>query len=178
MATVGEKAREIVYQEIGNKRILADMAGNNRYIAVTEDIVYVGSVGAVSGSLFGKKVKRYPIDAITSVDVRKALLTVELEIVMAGASESGRILQSLMDRSQNENITFFPRGKYEDVQHLAGLILDIQQQHKSKKTQPMQVFETRLSIPEQIKQLASLKDTGIISNEEFEAKKKELLSRM
>jgi hypothetical protein len=35
-----------------------------------------------------------------------------------------------------------------------------------------------LSIPEQIKKIAELRDMGILSPEEFEAKKKELLSRM
>jgi Short C-terminal domain len=34
------------------------------------------------------------------------------------------------------------------------------------------------SIPEQIKKIAELRDMGILSNEEFEAKKKELLGRM
>jgi hypothetical protein len=34
------------------------------------------------------------------------------------------------------------------------------------------------SIPEQIKKLAELKEAGILSQEEFEAKKSELLSRM
>jgi hypothetical protein len=34
------------------------------------------------------------------------------------------------------------------------------------------------SIPEQIKKIAELRDMGILSNEEFEAKKNELLSRM
>jgi hypothetical protein len=35
-----------------------------------------------------------------------------------------------------------------------------------------------VSIPEQISQLASLRDQGILSSEEFEAKKKDLLNRM
>ena len=35
-----------------------------------------------------------------------------------------------------------------------------------------------LSIPEQIKKLADLRDMGVLTPEEFEAKKKELLSRM
>jgi hypothetical protein len=35
-----------------------------------------------------------------------------------------------------------------------------------------------VNIPEQISQLASLRDQGILSSEEFEAKKKDLLNRM
>lgn len=35
-----------------------------------------------------------------------------------------------------------------------------------------------LDIPDQIRKLAKLKDDGIISSEEFEAKKAELLSRL
>jgi hypothetical protein len=34
------------------------------------------------------------------------------------------------------------------------------------------------SIPDQIKQLADLRDQGIVTNEEFEAKKADLLARM
>lgn len=179
MATAGQKARELTLAEIGNRRVVAEVSGNNRYIVATDDIVFVGSTGISSGSFFGKKVKRYPIDAITSVDVRRALLTVELEIVMAGSFEAGNTLQGFTTRAQNENITMFQKSQYEEVQRIANLILEIQQWRKANLNKPqVQVVETKSSIPEQIKQLAELKDAGILSVQEFEEKKKDLLSRL
>jgi hypothetical protein len=38
--------------------------------------------------------------------------------------------------------------------------------------------KTTESIPDQIKKLAELRDAGILSGEEFESKKKELLARL
>jgi uncharacterized 2Fe-2S/4Fe-4S cluster protein (DUF4445 family) len=47
-----------------------------------------------------------------------------------------------------------------------------------KAQQPQTVQPNSPDIPSQISKLAELKNQGIISTEEFEAKKKELLSRM
>lgn len=179
MATIGEKARELTRAEIGNRRVVAEISGNNRYIIISDDIVFVGSKGIASGSFFGTKVKRYPIDTITSIDVRKALLTVELEIVMPGAFEAGNTRQGISSRATNENITMFKKNQYEDVQRIANLIFEIQQWRKENQNKPQaQVIEKKSTIPEQIKQLAELRDDGILSFEEFEEKKKELLSRL
>jgi len=175
----GGKAREITYAETGNRKIISEIAGNNRHIIVTEDTVFVGSAGISSGSWFGKKVKRYPIDSITSVDVRKALLTVELEIVMSGGSEMRDTGTGFMDRAKNENITMFQKSQYNEVQQIAALILDLRHRKKSvANNQPIRPSDSASSIPKQIKELAELRDAGILTSEEFEEKKKELLSRM
>jgi hypothetical protein len=175
----GGKARDITYAEIGNKKIISEIAGNNRHIIVTEDTVFVGSSGISSGSWFGKKVKRYPIDSITSVDVRKALLTVELELVMGGGSEMRDIGSGFMDRARNENITMFQKSQYNEVQQIATLILDLRHKRKAQaNNQPTRPSDSTNSIPKQIKELAELRDAGIITPEEFEEKKKELLRRM
>lgn len=179
IATVGDKARDITHAEIGNRRVVDEIGGNNRYVLVTDDIVFVGSIGISSGSFFGEKVKRYPIDAITSVDVRKAMLTVELEIVMAGAVESSNTLQSFLKRSKNENITMFQKTQHEEVKRIANKILEIQQLRKVNFNKPQApVIEPKSLIPEQIRQLAELKNAGILSHEEFEEKKKDLLHRL
>jgi len=172
--TEGEKAKELVHDEIGNYETVVEIAGNNRYIAVTEDTVYVGSIGIASGSFFGKKVKKYPLDTITTVDVRKALLTVELELVTAGSVESGTV-QGLMSRAQNENITMFAKARYEEVQQFANRILSLRRElvRGSAHSQGPTV-----SIPDQIEQLAGLREKGILTEEEFLAKKQELLQRL
>jgi len=179
MATSGEKAQTVTRAEVGNRKVIAEIAGNNRYIIVTEDIVFVGSVGIASGSFGGSKVKRYPIDSITSVDVRESSLIVEFEIIFSGGSETGSTNASFMSRANNENITGFKKELYRDVQNLATVILDLKQLRKSQSfASPSQASTPSASIPEQIKQLAELRDAGILTNDEFEEKKKSLLSKM
>ena len=172
--TEGDKAKGIVHDEIRNGEIVVEIAGNNRYIAVTKDTVYVGSVGILSGSFFGKKVKKYPLDTISSVDVRKALLTVELELVTAGSVESGTT-QGFMSRAQNENITVFAKGMYDEVQQVANRILSLRRELIGKDRQSEQSAD---SIPDQIEQLAGLRDKGILTKEEFQSKKQDLLDRL
>ena len=172
--TEGDKAKGIVHGEIGNQMIVVEIAGNNRYLAVTEDTVYVGSIGIASGSFFGKKVKKYPLDTISSVDVRKALLTVELELVTAGSVESGTT-QGFMSRAQNENITVFAKGLYDEVQDVANRILSLRRELIDKGRQSE---KSTASIPDQIEQLAGLRDKGILTDEEFQTKKQELLDRL
>ena len=178
MASAGEKARPIVYNAVGNHPVVAELAGNNRYIAVTEDAVYVCSTGISSGTCGGQRLKHYPVDSITSVDIRSAFMTVELEIVLSGGHESERTNAGFMDRTRNENITMFSKGQLQQVQHLARVILDLQQWRRRQMRQLQVINQPPPSIPELIKQLAELKAAGAISEEEFERKKSELLNRM
>ena len=168
MVRAGEKARAIVYDALGDREIIDEIAGNNRYIAVTDDTVYVGS-------WFGKGVRMYPLDAISSVNVRKALLTVELEIAMVGSVGAAKTPVGLADRAQNENITMFQKNQYDRVKEIANLILEFRRKPRNVRAQQTHTVQ---SIPDQIKQLADLRESGVLSDEEFQRKKKELLSRM
>ncbi len=60
------------------------------------------------------------------------------------------------------------------MQKLADYILGLRQATKDKSRPQKEIG----NIPAQIQQLAQLKQNGIISETEFEAKKSELLSRM
>jgi hypothetical protein len=57
--------------------------------------------------------------------------------------------------------------------------LDLRHKRKAQaNNQPTRPSDSTNSIPKQIKELAELRDAGIITPEEFEEKKKELLRRM
>jgi hypothetical protein len=57
-------------------------------------------------------------------------------------------------------------------------VVDVINQRRSVAQVLYLSFPSSSPIPEQIKQLASLRDAGILTNEEFEKKKAELLARM
>ena len=171
---MSSQGRTIVYDEIGYEtEIVVEISGNNRYIVVTRDTIYVGSAGLeATGAFFGKKVKKYPLDTISSVEVLKAMFTVELELVTAGSVESNNA--GHLARKLNENITSFPSSRYDEVQAVANTILELRRGLVSSASATV----SGQSIPEQLEQLAGLLEKGILSEDEFQSKKTELLSRM
>jgi hypothetical protein len=173
--TIGEKAAQITLAEAGSKQILFQTAGNNRYLVITGDTIYVGSIGISSGSFGGKSVKRYPIDLITSVDVRQSTFIVELEILVSGSQGTSKVNASFTDRTQNENVTAFAKKRYNEVQQIADYILQLRQNLKNQAAPHQQ---QPANIPAQIQQLAELKQQGVISEADFEYKKAELLKRI
>jgi uncharacterized membrane protein YdbT with pleckstrin-like domain len=77
------------------------------------------------------------------------------------------------------------QSKFNNVRHPDGVQQEVYRQmeaydrKKASWSAPqVQAPAAQASIPEQLDQLASLRDRGVISAEEFEAKKAELLSRM
>jgi hypothetical protein len=61
---------------------------------------------------------------------------------------------------------------------IADVILSQRKKLKSSPSPVQSEARTAISIPEQIKQLGTLRDSGLVTAEEFETKKRELLSRM
>jgi hypothetical protein len=154
-------ARKMIQQQIGARTVLEELSGvTQTHITVTEDTVYICE------AIFGR-VKTYPIDSISAVEVENIGVDTRLKIVMPGA----------VDRNNKENsirFSYFDIPK-ERVQKVANTILEQRTKLKRGESPPANPDQ---SIPSLLKQLAALKESGVLSNEEFEAKKKELLSRM
>lgn len=172
MGIFGPSAKELALQALSGTPAIG-MMGNNRYVAYTDDEVVVATVGISSGSFFGKKVKRYPIDQISAIDVRRSLLIVEFEIVMAGAREV-QSFASFMSRASNENLTAFPRTQFEAVQRFASDILQV----KRRRSRPTPALAAGSHIADDIRRLAELRDAGLLTDTEFSVKKAELLKRL
>lgn len=109
--------RALLLQQIDAKAIIDEEMGNDRYLALTGDTVYFVSIGISSGAFFGKKVKAFSIEDITSVDVSKKLLASYLEITAAGMGGDSSATAYYTER--NENRVFFPNEKYSRFQSIA-----------------------------------------------------------
>jgi hypothetical protein len=164
---ISDFAQRAAYKELGDQVIEAELKGSGSYVVVTEQTVFVGFGDSWSGE---RAIKRYPIDSISAVNLKKGLFT-ELEIVMPGAVEGGKKLE---DRIRFET----SKTPYEEVKRIADLILELRNKMKAPpQVQPAPTQPTQ-SVPELIQQLAALRDAGVITNEEFEQKKKDLLNRL
>lgn len=164
---IGDFAQRAAYKEIGDQIIEAELKGSGCYVVVTEKIVFVGFGDNWGGE---RGVKRYPIDSISAVNIKRGLFT-ELEIIMPGAVEGAKKAADQIRFEQTKT-------PYEEVKKIADLILELREKAKAPALPPSPPVPPGQSVPELLTQLASLRDAGVITGEEFERKKKELLDKL
>lgn len=108
----------------------------------------------------------------------KKLTGYDLEVFPYSTISSIEMSKGLM----GHKITFFASGnkatvKWISDKNIQAFVSEIKNRI-GKKEEARVVAETTIDVPDQIKKLSELKDQGILSEEEFEGKKKELLSKM
>lgn len=146
-------------------------------LVVTDKKVLVAKAGFSSGALFGQKAKSFPFKQITSVEYSCGLTAGRIQITTAGTVESSSghrkgVLDSVADTFQAENVVTFPSQKKLVFQKAAALIRQmLDEQHEAPTTATPDILE-------QIKKLAELKESGILTEDEFNNKKAELLKKL
>ena len=159
------KHKKLLLEQINENEIIDEEMGNDRFVAITNDTIYFVSIGVSSGFFFGKKVKSYPINSITSVDVGKKMMAGYMELTAAGMGGGSFAGAGYM--VMNENRIFFQKNKFKRFQEIANKIRELMK----NKGNPVNTN----NLAGEIGQLHSLMKKGILSKKEFEAKKKQLL---
>lgn len=161
------KHRKLLLEQVNEKDIIDEENGNDRYVALTKDTLYFVSIGVSTGSFFGKKIKAFPIESITSVDIGKKILASYMEITAAGMG--GNTFAGAHYGSMNENRVFFKNSKLKRFQEIAEKIRAYMKKLKGHSSGD--------SAADEIEKLHSLMKRGIISQKEFEQKKNKLLGQ-
>lgn len=109
--------------------------------------------------------KSIPIKSITAIQIKAPRLTTGyIQFAYSGASESKG---GIMDAVKDENtITFSSKKDLEQAKKLKAYIESLQNESSQPTTQ---------SSADEILKFKELLDAGVISEEEFEAKKKQIL---
>lgn len=138
-------------------------------VVVTNERVIILKAGFASGALVGKKASSYYYHQITSIEISYALTVGRLEISVAGASKSPGM--DFADARKLENVVNFYK---KDKPKFEAAARKIRELVKNSQT-PTQTPAQQTDVVEEIRKLASLRDDGLITDEEFEAKKKQIL---
>jgi len=141
------------------------------YIKVTDKTITISRKGLVNLSTHGLKGdKTIPIKNITSVQLKKpGALTNDGYIqfgVLGGVESKG----GLFSATQDENTIMFTKAYYDDMLELKEYIESYEDNIKTAGN-----TQNEKSPAEKVKELKELLDLGILTQEEFDAKKKELL---
>ena len=169
-----------------NEIVHAALNGNpGEALIVTEERIIIIKAGFSSGAMFGQKAKSFLFEHITTVEVSCGLIEGRIQVTTPGTIESAHgwrqifPLNASIDANQAENVVTFTRDQKNKFQVAAEIIRNI----ISLKKKPQQILQQQIiqqteSLPDMLKKIAELKELGIISEEEYQAKKKSLLERM
>lgn len=185
---IGKLGEELAKTLQPNETVLAaTQTAVAALIATDQRVIIIKLAASLLPFFSNSTTSSYAYQQITSVDIRKQLLGGYVEItgggVGAGGGWSGKKYASVKERDSAPNTYVFSKigdGETKTQQVVNAIREQITLSHLPKTTvaQAAPVNQPVPDIAEQIKKLASLHDAGILTDEEFEAKKAELLSRM
>lgn len=145
-------------------------------MVVTTDRVLIVKGGSAAQAMFGQKVKSFQYDVISSVEVSAGAIFGRIQITVPGAWEgSGR--SSLSNTAQMENVVQINRPMLAQAREIANVI----EQRMAEARRPTVVVAAApapapVSLSDELMKLASLRDAGVLTSEEFEAAKARLLN--
>jgi hypothetical protein len=122
-------------------------------------------------------IEDFPYKGITSVKLHKGVFSSEIRLRIPGLTETSRLPGALKwGRRDEGEIAALPKGKAEQLVRIIkdGIAGRLPGQTRPSKKGPAEVVGPL----EQIKKLAELKEAGIISETEFQDKKKKLLEKI
>lgn len=153
--------------------------GVGGYCAFDGHFLTVQHVGALGRLSVGKGVKRLPLGSITAVQIKPAgpIMSGYIQFTLPGSNERrSEFGKQTFDAAGDENSIVFVRDQ--EAAFLA--FRDALEQAIAARHSPVAAAApaSAPTVLDQIAQLAGLRDAGVLTTEEFDAKKTELLNRL
>jgi hypothetical protein len=150
-------------------RVICEVAGNGGQIQLTATSIRIRRKGLAALFAHGLKGdKEILIRDLSAIQFRDANLLTSgyIQFAFRGGSEAhGGILQATSD----ENTVMFSRSKQRDFEQFRDAV-------RRKMTPPAVSNSPKRSSLDELEQLAALLKQGVVTAQEFEAKKKQLLA--
>ena len=113
----------------------------------------------------------FTINDIKSIEWKPKTTFTEKPNIYFNVTGHGKKTDMFGNRSNDPYCFYFEKKQIEEMTEIYNYIMD-------KKSNPQTNSGSQDDIPTKIKKLSELKDSGIISQEEFDIKKKELLEKL
>jgi hypothetical protein len=147
-------------------------------LSVEGDFVVIRRKGALAKMNYGwtRGEKRIPIRAINAVQMKRpGVSNGYIQFTLGGGAESTK---GLMAATKDENSVIFRKRSLREFEAIRHYVEEQIGRASPPGAAPPPPVTPRADIPEQLRKLAELRDAGVITHEEFDAKKTDLLSRM
>lgn len=166
----GAAGKELQQALLPGEQVLAWASGKGgSHLIATDQRALIIKAGIATGQFFGRKVNAYPYSQLTSVELQTGLFDGYVQLSAGGAQ--GRTLGSRVQQMQADNSCAFNKGDEKAFR----AVVDIMRQRVHQAQQPQSALGS--SVPEQLAQLGQLRAQGILTEQEFEQAKADLLGR-
>jgi hypothetical protein len=163
-----------------SETVLVAQPGENAALVATNRRILICKWGLTSGAMFGSQVNSWDLAHVTGIEYRKGMTTKAIVVQTAGAqvvTKFGRMDKGPMSVWEASNALFVSDGTGEaTATALRQMIAD---HHRvgmpTGAPTSTAAGESSEDSVEQIRKFAALRDEGLISEEEFQAKKKSIL---
>jgi hypothetical protein len=176
MQPLGKKEQQFIHRNLApGERVLGQVIGNfGQTIVATDHKVMVVKTGMMAGQTFGGKVTTFDYRNIAGVEERKGFAQGEFVLINPSMQATqGNRLKDKQAVNQSPNGVVFSSV---NVKHFDAFAAKIREQ-VANVTAPTSAPAPQ-SIADQIRQLADLHSAGVLTDDEFNSKKAELLARM
>jgi len=166
-----KEAKQLLASLNTDEQVLGQLVGvRDQVVVATDRRVLILKHGAATGTAFGSKTTSYSYEQLTSVEVRTGLAGCILEVSAAGVAVAagGRVANAVAP-----NAVTFAKKQLPDVHAMAN---KIRERINPGAVAPVAV--EAIDPLDQLPRLAALKDAGVLTDEEFAAKKTEILARL
>jgi Short C-terminal domain len=163
----------------GEQVELYAQGNSDQTVVLTDRHVFILKTGFMAGQSFGGKATSFAYGQITAVEVRVSMMSGIFEIRAAGMSATDISYYGNSKDSAYKAPNAIPINK-----NRAALFQDVAKRIRERidathsAQAPSAASPPPADIPGQLRQLAELRDAGVVTPEEFASKKSELLARM
>jgi hypothetical protein len=167
MEPLGARVDDLLKRDMApGERVLGQVIGSHgQAVVATDRKVLVVRTGMMTGQTFGGKATSFDYRNLVGVEVRTGWAMGEFEIVDSKESPNGLVFNN------------------QDARHFDAMAAKIREMTGAAHSagtavRPQPAAPATPSIPDHIRALAELHAVGILNDDEFAAKKAELLARM
>lgn len=168
----GEKILNHSLQD--DEQILVKLQGSfGEALILTNLRLYIVKWGFMAGNTFGGRCNAFELKNITSVEFKKSLLTGSVEILTPATQNAQKSYWGGNDSTvKADNIVSMQRDKFQLFSEAVKII-----RNKISESHQVGTINQNSEINDmaQLEKLAELKEKGIVTEEEFQAKKKQIL---
>ena len=158
-----------------SEQALVVQPGEKSALVATDRRILVCKWGVTTGSMFGSQVNSWELAHVTGIESRKGMTTTAIVVQTAGAqvvTDFGRMASGPASVWEAPNAIFADGGDPEGtVSKLRQMVADHHRGNAATSASAASVEDPA----EQIRKFAALRDEGLISEEEFQAKKTSIL---
>lgn len=142
-------------------------------LVITDKSLYILKWGFMAGSILGGRCNAFGFNSITGLEIKKGLLTGTFEVLTPATQNTQKSYwgSGSNDAIKSDNIVTFQQNKFNLFQEAVKIGRELINKSYSKSRQNSQEKPDY----SELEKLAELKEKGIITQGEFEAKKKKIL---